>query len=136
MSAGQARGLWFKSGILPLLKHACGENDQLLCWPYTPAEVSHREVNLRECTSHMSLPSANKAAHSGFETQRRRHQKSETVVSVAPKMDMCPTKFLKKKSLTNVKISLLEMPEFKRQHLISTLINVFFLYIHWPHYLF
>ena len=26
-------------------------------------------------------------------TQRRRHQKSETGVSLAPKMDMCPTKF-------------------------------------------
>ena len=38
--------------------------------------------------------------------------------------------------LKNMKISLLEMPEFKRQHLISTLFNVFFLYIHWPHCLF
>ena len=52
------------------------------------------EVNLRECISCMPLQSSNKAEpHSGFETQRRRHQKSETVVSVAPKMDMCPTKF-------------------------------------------
>ena len=55
------------------------------------------EVNLRECISYMSLPSANKAAHSSFETQRRHHQKFETGVSVAPKMDMCPTKILKKK---------------------------------------
>ena len=29
------------------------------------------EVNVKECTSCMLLPSANKAAHSGFETQRR-----------------------------------------------------------------
>ena len=29
------------------------------------------EVNLGECISHMSLPSVNKAGHSGFETQRR-----------------------------------------------------------------
>ena len=29
-------------------------------------------------------PSSNKAPHSGFETQRRRHQKSKTGVSVAP----------------------------------------------------
>ena len=29
-------------GILPLLKHACGEGDWLLCWHYTPAEVSHQ----------------------------------------------------------------------------------------------
>ena len=34
--------------------------------------------------------------HSGFETQRRCHKKSKTGVSVAPKMDMCPTKILKK----------------------------------------
>ena len=39
-SACQAGGLWFKSGIIPLLKHTCGESDWLLCWPYTPAEVA------------------------------------------------------------------------------------------------
>ena len=37
-------------------------------------------------------PSENRAAHSGFETQRGHHQKSETGVPVAPKMDMCPAK--------------------------------------------
>ena len=41
-SACQAGSLWFKSGILPLLKHAYGESNQLLCWLYTPAEVSHQ----------------------------------------------------------------------------------------------
>ena len=41
-STCQAGGLWFKSGILALLKHACGESDWLLCWPYTLAEVSHQ----------------------------------------------------------------------------------------------
>ena len=50
------------------------------------------EVNLGEHISRMPLQSSNKAAHSGFETQRRHHQKSETGVSVAPKMDMCQTK--------------------------------------------
>ena len=34
------------------------------------------EVNLRERVTHMPLPSANKTAYSGFETQRRHHQKS------------------------------------------------------------
>ena len=29
-----------RCGILPLLKHACGESNWLLCWPYTPANVS------------------------------------------------------------------------------------------------
>ena len=50
------------------------------------------EVNLRECISCMPLQSSNKASHSGFETQRKCHQKSKTGVPVAPKMDMCPTK--------------------------------------------
>ena len=34
------------------------------------------DVNLRENVTCMPLPNANKAAHSGFETQRRHHQKS------------------------------------------------------------
>ena len=42
------------------------------------------EVNLSEHVTSMPLSSANKAAHFGFETQRRRHQKSKTGVSVAP----------------------------------------------------
>ena len=42
------------------------------------------ELNLRELTSCMPLPSASKAVHSGCETQRRHHQKSKTEVSVAP----------------------------------------------------
>ena len=47
----------------------------------------------------MPLLSANKTAHSGFETQRRRHQKSKAGVSVASKMDMCPPLILKKQTL-------------------------------------
>ena len=43
------------------------------------------EVNLRE-------QSVNKVAHSGFETQRRRHQMSKTGVSVAPHVNIRPTK--------------------------------------------
>ena len=35
---------------------------------------------------YVRLCNANKAARSGFETQRRRHQKSKTGVSVAPKI--------------------------------------------------
>ena len=42
------------------------------------------EANLRESVTHTPLPSTNKAAYYGFETQRRRHQKSKTGVSVAP----------------------------------------------------
>ena len=50
------------------------------------------EMNLRECVIWILLPSTNKAAHSGFETQRRHHQKSKTGVSVAPQKDLCPPK--------------------------------------------
>ena len=38
----QGESLWFKSSILPLLKYACRKRDQLLCWPYTLAKVSHQ----------------------------------------------------------------------------------------------
>ena len=44
----------------------------------------------------MPPPSVNKDAHSGFETQRRHHQKSKTGLSVAPQKNM---------SFTNVKKS-------------------------------
>ena len=44
------------------------------------------EVNLKEHVTHMPLPSANKA---GFETQRRRHQKSKTV---APHKELMSSK--------------------------------------------
>ena len=47
---------------------------------------------------YISLPSANKVAHSDFETQRRCHQKSETGVSVAQKLT-CVHQNLKKKHL-------------------------------------
>ena len=50
------------------------------------------EVNLRECETHMPLPSVNKAAHTGFETQRRRHQKSKTGVSVSPQKGLMSSK--------------------------------------------
>ena len=43
------------------------------------------EVTLRECVTCMPLPSMNKATHSGFETQRKYHQKSEKRVLEAPK---------------------------------------------------
>ena len=42
-------------------------------------------VNLSECITCMPSSSGNKATHSGFETQRRLHQKSKTGVSVSPK---------------------------------------------------
>ena len=50
------------------------------------------DVNLREHVTCTSLASANKAAHSDFETQRRRHQKSETGISVAPQKGLMSSK--------------------------------------------
>ena len=55
------------------------------------------EVNLRERVTHMPPPStinATYSTYSGFETRRRCHQKSETGVSVAPKIDMGSIKIL------------------------------------------
>ena len=42
------------------------------------------DMNLIDCVTHIPPPNANKAAHSGFETQRRCRQKSKTRESVAP----------------------------------------------------
>ena len=59
------------------------------------------EVNLGECVAHTCLPSANKAAHSGFETQRRHHQKSKTGVSVAPQKGLMSSRiFFKKEDIS------------------------------------
>ena len=41
------------------------------------------QANIRECVTCTPPPRKNKAAHSGFETQRRRPQKSKTGASVA-----------------------------------------------------
>ena len=57
------------------------------------------EVNLRKHISGMALPSANKSAYSGFEIQRRHHQKSKTGVSVAPQKGLMSSKKMKKKNL-------------------------------------
>ena len=50
------------------------------------------EVNLREHVTCMPQPNANKAAHSGFETQRRCHQKFKTGVSVTPQKGLMSSK--------------------------------------------
>ena len=92
-SACQAGGLWFKSGILPLLKHACGESDQLLCWLYIPAEVLH-QMWISGNVYHVCLHKVRIRQNPLWLC----HQKSETGVSVAPKMDLCPTKIFFKKN--------------------------------------
>ena len=53
------------------------------------------EVNLRECVTPMPPPSVNKVAHSGFETQRRRHQKSKTGCQWPHNNNLCSLKLKK-----------------------------------------
>ena len=67
-----------ESGILPLLKDACGEQWLAEMQANKRSAVVAPKVNLRECASHMPLLSANKAAYFGSETQNRCHQKSKT----------------------------------------------------------
>ena len=57
---------------------------------YTSRSVAP-EVNLRECLS-LSPPQSLNKAEPTLALKPRSHQKSETGVSVAPKMDMCPKK--------------------------------------------
>ena len=52
------------------------------------------------CVTRVPLPSVNKAAHSGFETQRRCHQKSKTGVSVAPQKGLMSSKKKKRNLLS------------------------------------
>ena len=47
------------------------------------------KVNHRECVTHIPLPSVNKAAHPGFETQMKHHGKSKTRVSVSSLLKHC-----------------------------------------------
>ena len=55
------------------------------------------EMNLWELISCMPPPCVNKAADSGFETQRRCHQKSKTGVSCGPRRGHVSTKNFKRK---------------------------------------
>ena len=57
-----------------------------------PADVIP-EVNLREHVICMLPPSANKAAHSGFEIHRRHHQMSKTGVLVALQKGLLSSNF-------------------------------------------
>ena len=50
------------------------------------------EMNLREHITRTPLP-MNKSAHSGFETQRRCHQKSKTGISVAAEKVLMSSSF-------------------------------------------
>ena len=76
-----AGGLPLESHILPLLKHAYGEWQLAAMLSVKRLAGVAPDVNLREHTSCIPLPSGKKAAHSGFEAQRRHHQKFKTGVA-------------------------------------------------------
>ena len=74
-----------------------GNSDQPPCWPSWGKSQG-------TCT-YMPLPGANQAAHSGFKTQTRHHQKSKTGVSVAlQKGLMSPKILLKMKNANKITI--------------------------------
>ena len=81
-------------------------------------------------------PSANKAAHSGFETQRRHHQKSKTEASVAPQKGLVFSEnlFFKKKKIIYCFSSLLYIFEktLKVSHSRSLDLNTALRYILFP----
>ena len=56
-----------------------------------PAGVTP-EMNLRKRVTSMPLLSVNKASHSDFENQRRRHQNSKSGVLVAPEKGLLEKK--------------------------------------------
>ena len=55
------------------------------------------DVNLRECVTCMPPPTAIRAVHSGFETQRRCHQKFKRGVLVAPQKGVIFSEIFQKK---------------------------------------
>ena len=69
----------------------------------TVRQQQHTRDGLRQCATCMPLPSMKKTVRSGFETQRRRHQKSKTGVSVVPQKGLVFSKiFWKKKSTSQI----------------------------------
>ena len=55
------------------------------------------EVNFRDHVTCMPLGSVNKAAYSGFETQRRRHQSPKHGYQWPHRKNLCPPKIFRKK---------------------------------------
>ena len=67
------------------------------------------EVNLRECVTCMPWPSTNKVAHSGFETQKRRQQKSKHSGISGPTKSV-PNSFLKMETETETRCHAFQEP--------------------------
>ena len=56
--------------------------------------AAKRSAGDAQHVTHMPPPSVNKTTHSGFETQRRHHEKSITGISVAPQKGLVSSKNL------------------------------------------
>ena len=80
-----------------MLKHACGEQRPAAMLAIKKSIGVAPVVNLMEHTSCIPPPSGNKAAHSGFEMQRERHQKSKNRSISDPIKGHVSTKNFKKK---------------------------------------
>ena len=76
------------------------------------------EVMLKECVTHMPPWSMNKAAHSGFETQRRHYRKSKTGVLVAPQKRTYVLQFFLKKPGLNLILDTIQINLITTVHFI------------------
>ena len=77
-----------------IASQVCGKDD------LAAMLAAKRSAGVTPEVARMPLPSVNKAVHSGFETQMRRHQKSKTGESVAPQKGLMSFKKFLKKILT------------------------------------
>ena len=77
-------------------------SDRNFCWLDTSVTRDKSAFLMwQKGNERMPPPSMNKAAHSGFETQRRHHQKSTTGVIVAPQKGLMSSNiFFKKKMMS------------------------------------
>ena len=66
------------------------------------------DVNFRDLC--MPMPNVNKAADSGFETQRRHHQKSKNRLSLAHKKTYVLERFYKQKTFKKKNCSFFDLP--------------------------
>ena len=69
-----------------------GKFGKIMLVPPPKGQCPYGESSMRLPNNNLP-PSVNKAAHSGFETQSGRHQKSETWVSLAPQKGLVSFKF-------------------------------------------
>ena len=91
----QHNRFWFQAPLMPARRYM-EENNSATMLAAKKSAGDTLELSLMQCVTYMPLPSVKKAAHSGFEAQRRCNQKSKTGVSVAPQKDLCPPKIIQK----------------------------------------